>query len=85
MRPGVQRSTLSLQRCTGTTGVSYVLCNSADGSSIAAAGVSSREVESAWTSSIENADLFIMVKNFKGASSRVRAECLGADVYVFKG
>jgi len=86
MQPEVQRNTLSLQRCTGTAGVSCVVCNSADGSSVVTAGVFSREIERAGTSSIESADLFSMVENWKGASSRVKgAECLGADVYDFKG
>ena len=66
--------------------MSCVVCNSADESSVVTAGVFSREVGRAGTSSIESAGLFSMVKNLKGASSRVRgAEFLDADVYNFKG
>jgi len=66
--------------------VSCVICNSADRSSVVTAGVFSREVGRAGTSSIESAGLFSMVKNLKGASSRVKgAECLDADVNNFKG
>ena len=53
MQPGVQRSTSALQiGCTGTAGVSSVVCNSAGVSSILAAGMSSTEVGRAGTSSI---------------------------------
>ena len=58
MQPGVQRSTLSLQfGCTGTAGVSSVVCNSAGVSSILAAGMSSTEVGRAGTSSISVAGM----------------------------